>query len=340
MITAQKSEGNELDLVKQLLHAYKLLKREVDKVIYGQHEARELMLIGLLCRGHCLLHGLPGLGKTLMASTVAKSLDLEFCRIQFTPDLMPSDITGTEIIDENPETGHRFREFLKGPVFSNIILADEINRTPPKTQAALLQAMQENEVSIGRKTYTLAQPFMVLATQNPIELEGTYVLPEAQLDRFMFCIKLTYPLESEEVNVVKSTTVNKKPKVSSVMDAQQVLELQKIVRGVPVCDDAVDYAVRLVIATRKDESGQSHLPLVQKYVTYGASPRASQYLILGAKARALLSGRYHVNFEDIRTIAKPVLRHRLVLNFRSRADNITSDMIVEEVLNSVRQERS
>ena len=336
-MTTDTTANGDLQLVERLLSAHDLLMQEVGKVVVGQREVLELMIISLLCRGHALLLGLPGLGKTLMASTIARVLELEFCRIQFTPDLMPADITGTDVIDEDPDTGRRFREFLPGPVFANLVLADEINRTPPKTQAALLQAMQEHEVSVGRTTYELKPPFMVLATQNPIELEGTYVLPEAQLDRFMFCIRVVYPSRSDEADIVKGTTTAYVPEVSTVMSAAEVVQLQDIVRGVPIADDVVDYAVCLVRATRPGEDG-SELAEVQEYVTYGASPRASQYLVLGAKARALLAGRYHVNFDDVRALARPVLRHRLVLNFRSRADRVEPDRIVEHILESVPEE--
>jgi MoxR-like ATPase len=330
-------QQDELALVERLREAHDTLMNEVGKAVYGQREALELIFISLLCRGHVLLLGLPGLGKTLMAATVAKALQLDFCRIQFTPDLMPSDITGTDVIEEDPETGRRFREFFPGPIFANVVLADEINRTPPKTQAALLQAMQERQVSVGRKTYELPPPFMVLATQNPIELEGTYVLPEAQLDRFMFCARIAYPTRAEEVQIVRGTTTNAVPEVHPVMSSEELLRLQHILRGVPVSDDVVDYAVRLVAATRP----QSEVPgpeTVGRYVTYGASPRASQYLILGAKARALLAHRYHVNFEDVRSVTQPVLRHRLVLNFRSRADRVEPDAIVDDILRAVPEE--
>jgi len=336
-MTTETPPNDDLQLVERLLSAHERLVQEVGKVVVGQREVLELMIISLLCRGHALLLGLPGLGKTLMANTIARALDLEFCRIQFTPDLMPADITGTDVIDEDPDTGRRFREFLPGPIFANLVLADEINRTPPKTQAALLQAMQEHEVSVGRTTYDLKPPFMVLATQNPIELEGTYVLPEAQLDRFMFCIRVVYPSRSEEIDIVKGTTTAYTPEVATVIAADEVIRLQDIVRGVPIADDVIDYAVRLVAATRPgEESGQ--LEDVQEYVTYGASPRASQYLVLGAKARALLAGSYHVNFEDVHALAKPVLRHRLVLNFRSRADRVEPDRIIEHVLASVAEQ--
>jgi MoxR-like ATPase len=330
----ETARADELQLVERLLQAHDVLMNEVGKVVYGQKEALELILIGLLCRGHILLLGLPGLGKTLMASTISRALDLEFCRIQFTPDLMPADITGTDIIDEDPDTGRRTREFLPGPVFANLILADEINRTPPKTQAALLQAMQEHEVSVGRATYKLKPPFMVIATENPIEMEGTYVLPEAQLDRFMFCVKIAYPSPAEEASIVKGTTTNAMPDITNVMGAEELLQLQNIVRGVPVSDDVVDYAVRLVGATRPGFS-EFTPENVKNYATVGGSPRASQYLILGAKARALLAKRYHVNFDDVKAMAAPVLRHRIVLNFRSRADRIDADGLVAEILDSV-----
>ena len=330
-------QQDELALVERLREAHDTLMNEVAKAVYGQREALELIFISLLCRGHVLLLGLPGLGKTLMAATVAKALQLEFCRIQFTPDLMPSDITGTDVIEEDPETGRRFREFFSGPIFANIVLADEINRTPPKTQAALLQAMQERQVSVGRKTYELPLPFMVLATQNPIELEGTYVLPEAQLDRFMFCARISYPTRAEEVQIVEGTTTNAVPEIHPVMSAEELLRLQQVLRGVPVSADVVDYAVRLVAATRPQSEGPQP-ESIGRYVTYGASPRASQYLILGAKARALLAHRYHVNFEDVRSVTHPVLRHRIVLNFRSRADRVEPDAVVDDILGAVPEE--
>ena len=273
-----------------------------------------------------------------MATSISSALDLEFCRIQFTPDLMPSDITGTDVIDEDPETGRRFREFLKGPIFANLVLADEINRTPPKTQAALLQAMQEHNISVGRNTYELAPPFMVIATQNPIELEGTYILPEAQLDRFMVCVRVDYPTQEDEVEVVKGTTTNYVPELNTVLSAADVLKLQEIVLGVPVADDVIDYAVRLVGITRDTHDNGAHDDILQ-YLSYGASPRASQNLVLGAKARAVLDGRYHVDFTDIRSMAKPVLRHRLSLNFRSRADNIDPDDLIAGIVDRVAEER-
>ena len=331
---AVENKADAVALVKRLTVAHSQLMDEMAKAIYGQREALELIMISLLCGNHSLLHGLPGLGKTLMASSLSKALKMEFCRIQFTPDLMPSDITGTDIIDEDHETGRRFREFMPGPIFANLVLADEINRTPPKTQAALLQAMQEHEVSVGRNTYKLQEPFMVLATENPIEMEGTYVLPEAQLDRFMFCIELTYPEIKDEIDIVKNTTSNKKPQLNTVMTPEEIIKLQEIVRGTPVSDDVISYAVRLVNATRgvgvKTEG-------VGNYVNCGASPRASQNLILGAKAVALLDGRYHVDFADVKKIVHPVLRHRLVMNFRAKADNVTSDQIIDEILEAVKE---
>lgn len=328
-------KADAIALVKRLTEAHKQLMDEMAKAIYGQREALELIMISLLCGNHSLLHGLPGLGKTLMANSLSKALEMDFCRIQFTPDLMPSDITGTDIIDEDQETGKRFREFMPGPIFANLVLADEINRTPPKTQAALLQAMQEHEVSVGRNTYKLKEPFMVLATQNPIEMEGTYVLPEAQLDRFMFCIKLFYPAIQEEIDIVKNTTSNKKPDINAVMNPDEIIKLQEIVRGTPVSDDVISYVVRLVNATRGEGV---KVESVSNYVNCGASPRASQNLILGAKAVALLDGRYHVDFADVRKIVKPVLRHRLVMNFRAKADNVDSDSIIEDILAAVPQD--
>ncbi len=305
-------------------------------MIVGQDATIEHMLVGLLCRGHVLLLGVPGLGKTLMARTLARALDLEFRRIQFTPDLMPSDITGMDIIEEDLTTGHRKLEFLPGPIFTNFLLADEINRTPPKTQAALLQAMQEREVSIGRRTYPLNPPFFVVATQNPIEMEGTYPLPEAQLDRFMFNLKVKYPSLKEELQIVKGTTGTLTAEAHPVLKAEELLRLQDLVRGVPIADAVMGYAVRLVAATRPGESKE--IEGVHKYLLYGASPRASQYLVLGAKARAIIAGKYHVDFDDVKNLAGPVLRHRLVLNFHARADGVDADAIIRRLVESVPQE--
>lgn len=327
---------DEIALVQKLREAHSQLLAEASKVVYGQNHSIEFMLISMLCKGHVLLLGLPGLGKTLMANTMAKMLNLDFCRIQFTPDLMPSDITGTDVIEEDPDSGRRVRQFLRGPIFANLVLADEINRTPPKTQAALLQAMQEHNVTIGRHTYQLDSPFMVLATQNPIEMEGTYVLPEAQLDRFMFCLKVKYPNEADEVAIVKGTTGKLQSSVNKIIGRAEIERLQQIVRSVPVADDMIHYAVRIVAATRVENGSTSHLEMVRKYVGHGASPRASQYLILGAKAKALLNGRYHVSRSDIESVALEVLRHRLVLNFRSKADKVNADQIIKHILEQVR----
>lgn len=309
------------------------LRAELSKVIVGQDRVLDFLLIGLLCRGHVLMLGVPGLGKTLMARTIARTLDLDFRRIQFTPDLMPADITGTDIIEEDSQTGHRKLAFLQGPLFTNFLLADEINRAPPKTQSALLQSMQELEVSIGRNTYELAPPFFVVATQNPIEQEGTYPLPEAQLDRFMFNVPVDYPTPAEEALIVTSTTTNRQTEVKPVVSAEDILGLQQLVRGVPVADPVVQYAVNLVGATRP-----GYLPgtdALHKYIRYGASPRATQYLILGAKALAVLNGRFHVDYADVRAIAVPVLRHRLVLNFHARAEKIDADTLIARLVQQV-----
>ncbi|MES2707816.1 MAG: MoxR family ATPase [Verrucomicrobiota bacterium] len=319
------------EAIARHLHAARdTLLRELGRVVYGQEETLQLLIMGLLCRGHVLLMGMPGVGKTLMAATLAKALDLEFRRIQFTPDLMPADITGTDIIEEDPATGQRRHSFVRGPLFGNFILADEINRTTPKTQAALLQAMQEKEVSVGRHTYSLEPPFFVVATQNPIENEGTYTLPEAQLDRFMFCLKVGYPTREEECAIVKGTTGGALAEIARILSREEILTLQETVRAVPVADDVIDYAVRLVEATRPAEGAHD---LVTRYVSYGGSPRASQNLILAAKARALLMGRFHVDFADVQAAALPVLRHRLILNYKARAENITADDITAALMN-------
>jgi MoxR-like ATPase len=321
--------------VRKLADAQQRIKREVGRVIVGQSEIVDHLMVGMLCRGHVLLHGVPGLGKTLMARTVANTLAMEFRRVQFTPDLMPTDITGTDIIKEDPASGRHSLEFLPGPVFTNILLADEINRTPPKTQAALLQAMQEGEVTVGRQTYTLPQPFFVVATQNPIEMEGTYPLPEAQVDRFMFSLRVAYPSIDEEMRIIKGTTGTAVAKATAALGTEEVVRLQEYVRGVPIADSVVNYAARLVAATRPGYGGPEDL---HKYIAYGASPRASQCLVLGAKARALLAGRLHVDFADLKALAAPVLRHRLVLNFHARADKVDADAMIERLLTSVPQE--
>jgi len=323
-------------VVARLRDARTRVGEQMAKVVVGQEHVIDGLLVGLLCRGHILLLGVPGVGKTLMSRTLARTLDLEFKRIQFTPDLMPSDITGMDIIEEDAATGRRKLEFLPGPIFANFVLADEINRTPPKTQAALLQAMQENEVSIGRKTYPLNPPFFVVATQNPIEMEGTYPLPEAQLDRFMFNLRVNYPTVAEEVKIVKGTTGTVTAQASGVLKAEELLRLQELVRGVPIAGSVLEYAVRLVAASRPGESRA--IEGVHKYVLYGASPRASQYLVLGAKAKAVLAGKYHVDFEDVKAQAAPVLRHRLVLNFHARADGVDADALIRRLLESVKYE--
>ena len=336
-IGAPKAPSNEdAAIVARLREARDRIRHEVAKVVVGQEATIDGLLVGLLCRGHILLLGVPGVGKTLMSRTLARTLDLEFKRIQFTPDLMPSDITGMDIIEEDAATGHRKLEFLPGPIFANFLLADEINRTPPKTQAALLQAMQEHEVSIGRRTYALKPPFFVVATQNPIEMEGTYPLPEAQLDRFMFNLRVKYPTIDEEVKIVKGTTGTHSAEAHPVLKAEELLRLQELVRGVPIADSVLKYAVRLVNASRPGET--KAIEGVHKYLLYGASPRASQFLVLGAKARAILAGRYHVDFDDVKAQAGPVLRHRLVLNFHARADAVDSDAVIRRLLESVKTE--
>jgi len=301
-------------------------------VIVGQTDVIEELLISLFARGHCLLEGVPGLAKTLMISTLARTLNLSFSRVQFTPDLMPADITGTEILEENRSTGARERRFLEGPLFSNIILADEINRTPPKTQAALLEAMQERQVTVGRVRHPLTDPFFVLATQNPIEQEGTYPLPEAQQDRFMFKVFVNYPNFQEEFEVARRTTAIQTENIQPVLSGQEIIELQRTVREVPVSDHIIRYALSLVRQTRV---GQTGVPdFVGDQVGWGAGPRAVQFLILGAKARALLRGRTHVSTDDIQALAKPVLRHRIVVNFAAQSDGVSADKIIDRLIAS------
>jgi MoxR-like ATPase len=322
--------GEEIAAIEKLQKGYHDMKAELGKVIVGQDAVIEELLISLFCRGHALLVGVPGLAKTLLISTLAKTLGLSFNRIQFTPDLMPSDITGTEVIEEDKTTGGRQLRFVRGPVFANVILADEINRTPPKTQAALLEAMQEHQVTAGGKQHRLPQPFFVLATQNPIEQEGTYPLPEAQLDRFMFNINVGYPTEDEEFQIVRLTTMGRKVELQHVLTGEEVLQLQEIVRKVPVADHVIRYALQFSRLTRRTEGGCPDF--INEYVGWGAGPRASQYLILAGKARALLKGRYHVSTEDIRQVALPVLRHRVVTNFNAEAEGIKSDTIVKKLI--------
>ena len=325
--------AEEVAAVERLQKAYHQMKAELGKVIVGQDAVIEELLVALFCRGHALLVGVPGLAKTLMISTLSKTLGLSFNRIQFTPDLMPSDITGTEVIEEDKTSGTRQLRFVRGPVFANVILADEINRTPPKTQAALLEAMQEHQVTAGGKQHRLPQPFFVLATQNPIEQEGTYPLPEAQLDRFMFNIFVGYPTEEEEFQIVRLTTTSRQINLEHVLSGEEVIALQEIVRKVPVADHVIRYALQFARLTRRTE-GQ--VPdFVNEYVAWGAGPRASQYLILAGKARALLKGRYHVSTEDIRQVALPVLRHRIVTNFNAEAEGIKSDTIVKKLIDYI-----
>lgn len=333
--------SDDATIVARLREAGTRVKQEMAKVVVGQDEIIESLLVGLLCRGHILLMGAPGLGKTLMGRTLARTLDMEFKRIQFTPDLMPSDITGTDVIKEDHASGRHTLEFMPGPVFTNFLLADEINRTPPKTQAALLQAMQENEVSVGRETYTLKPPFFVVATQNPIEMEGTYPLPEAQLDRFMFNLRVRYPSVDEEVQIIRGTTSTLTAHADTVLRAEEVLRLQELVRGVPIADSVIRFVARLVAATRPGASANTlakGLDAIHKYIAYGASPRASQYLVLGAKARAILGGKYHVDFADVVAVAYAVLRHRLVLNFHARADGVDTDALIDRLLAAVPHE--
>jgi MoxR-like ATPase len=319
--------------IEKFIQVRQQLLNELHKVIIGQDEVVDLLLAAIFARGHCLLVGVPGLAKTLMISTLAKVLKLNFNRIQFTPDLMPADITGTDVLEEDQSTGKRAFRFVKGPVFANIVLADEINRTPPKTQAALLQAMQEYQVTAGGRTFPLDAPFFVLATQNPVEQEGTYPLPEAQLDRFMFMVNIGYPSKAEERQIVRRTTMDLDHEPEPVLGAADILHVQKVLRRLPVSDHVVDYAVSLVRATRPKEPNA--LPFINDWLTWGAGPRAAQYLVLGAKAKAILSGRLNVSVDDVRAVAKPVLRHRLFTNFNADAEGIGPDQVVQRLLESV-----
>jgi len=320
---------DDLKLLEDLKHARESILTELRKVIVGQDAVVEQLLTVLFANGHCLLVGVPGLAKTLLVSTLSSILELKFSRIQFTPDLMPSDITGTEILEDDPATGRRAFKFIHGPIFANMVLADEINRTPPKTQAALLQAMQEYRVTAGGETYPLALPFFVLATQNPIEFEGTYPLPEAQLDRFMFHISVGYPTEVEEERIVTTTTSAYTAEAKPVLSVQRILELQRLVRRIPVADHVVRYAVRLARASRPGPDSEK---FVRDWVSWGAGPRAAQFLVLGAKARAALSGRPTPGVEDARAVASSVLRHRIIPNFNAEADGITSLDIIAKLL--------
>jgi MoxR-like ATPase len=324
---------NELAALAALTDGQARLRGEIAKVIVGQDAVVEQLLIGLFARGHVLLVGVPGLAKTLLVSTVARILSLSFRRIQFTPDMMPSDITGTDILQDDPETGRRRFVFIHGPLFANIVLADEINRTPPKTQAALLEAMQERHVTAGGHTFGLPDPFFVLATQNPIEQEGTYPLPEAQLDRFMLNVKVPYPTATEELEILRATTGDTRPDTNVTLSAGQILELQHLVRRVPVPEHVFLYARDLVRASRPNEPEAP--PMVKKYVAWGAGPRAGQSLILCAKARAILSGRYAAGVEDVRAISKPVLRHRIVTTFHAEAEGVDADVVVDRLLTEI-----
>lgn len=319
-----KSFSNDVEAADRLAQSYKDLRTEIAKVVVGQDDVVRLVLTGIFCQGHSLLVGVPGLAKTLLVQTIATSLDLEFKRVQFTPDLMPSDIVGAETMDKE-----RNFQFVKGPVFANIVLADEINRTPPKTQAALLEAMQEYAVTIAGKRYPLPQPFFVLATQNPIEQEGTYPLPEAQLDRFMFNILLDYPSYKQEVDIVRNTTADDIKKVNKVLTAEEIVAFQHLVRRVPIADNVVEYAVKLSHLTRPGVNGSAN---ANQFLEWGAGPRASQFLVLGAKCNALLNGKYSPDIEDVQALARPVLRHRIVRNFKAEAEGVTVDGIIDKLL--------
>lgn len=322
--------NSDVEAAKALGQKYQALKKEIGKVIVGQEVVVDRLLIALFCRGHALLVGVPGLAKTLLISTLAEILDLKFSRIQFTPDLMPSDIVGTEILEVDDDTNKKYFKFIKGPIFTNMLLADEINRTPPKTQAALLEAMQERKVTIAGENRKLDAPFFVLATQNPIEQEGTYPLPEAQLDRFMFNIFVDYPSIEEEIEIVRSTTVSKSVKLDTIMTGKEIIQYQELVRKVPVADNVIEYAVSLVNKTRISTEHASDE--IKELISWGAGPRASQYLILGAKAHALINGKYSPDIEDVNAVAIPVLRHRIVPSFTADAEGITAEAIIKKLL--------
>ena len=332
-----RRKPEDAEAIERLGTARRILLNEIHKVIIGQDEVIELMLICLFSRGHCLVVGVPGLAKTLLVRTIAQVLKLKFSRIQFTPDLMPSDITGTDIIEEDRSTGKREFRFVKGPIFANIVLADEINRTPPKTQAALLEAMQEYQVTAAGDRYLLDLPFFVLATQNPIEQEGTYPLPEAQLDRFMFNIYIDYPTNEEERVIIKATTYDIEKELKVVLLGSDILRIQKIVRHIPVSEHVIDYAVNLVRSTRP---GTDNVPtFINDWLSWGAGPRAAQYLIIGAKARAILQGRYNVSCSDVRSLAKVVMRHRLFTNFNADAEGVDPDQVIERLLKTIPEPR-
>ncbi len=329
-MSSPESTNNNGQVIERLGSAIDGIRNQLSQVIVGQDEVVEQLLISLFSRGHCMLEGVPGLAKTLLISTLSRSLNLSFSRIQFTPDLMPADITGTDIIEENRSTGQRELRFLEGPLFSNIILADEINRTPPKTQAALLEAMQERQVTVGRVRHQLSDPFFVLATQNPIEQEGTYPLPEAQQDRFMFKVLVTYPSFDEEFEVARRTTTSMTDAIMPVVAPEEIIALQKLVREVPVSDHVIRYTLSLVRQTRVREKGVPEY--ISEQLAWGAGPRAVQFLIIGAKARALMNRRSHVTVADIQALAKPVLRHRIVVNFAAESDGINSDTVIDQLL--------
>ncbi len=331
--TVALESQDDIALADRLRAAQANIIQEMRKLIIGQEDAIEQVLLSLFVGGNSIITGVPGLAKTMIIHTVAQVLDLKFARIQFTPDLMPSDITGTDLVQEDPQTGKRELVFMPGPIFNNIVLADEINRTPPKTQSALLEAMQEHQVTIQGRTYTLDEPFFVFATQNPIELEGTYPLPEAQLDRFMFNIIIDYMPEDDEIDVVRRTTAVQEYEFEHVVTGEDIRAFQNLVRKVPVSDAIMRYAVRLSRTTRPGEEGAPEF--VEKWVEYGASVRAAQYIILGSKARALMQGRYHVSYEDIRALAKPVFRHRILTNFHAQSEKISSETLIDQLLETV-----
>jgi MoxR-like ATPase len=334
-----KELGEDVRAVEEIARARIEIKAEIEKKIIGQHAVVDQLLTALFARGHCLFVGVPGLAKTLLISTLAEVLNLTFNRIQFTPDLMPSDITGTDVLEEDTSTGKRHFRFIRGPIFANIVLADEINRTPPKTQAALLQAMQEYRVSAGGETHALQAPFLVFATQNPIEQEGTYPLPEAQLDRFMFQVDVSYPSSDEEVEIVKQMTSAYKPSLKKVLSPERILALQELVYRVPVADHVVQYAVALVRASRPPAKGlnEGTAPdFIRENIAFGAGPRASQYLILGAKAKAILDGRPAASVEDVRQLAKPILQHRLITNFHAEAEGVRTPQLIDRLLQTIK----
>ena len=328
-----ETESVQVEAIARLAQQRKALVDQISKAIVGQREVIDNVLLTIFCGGHALIVGVPGLAKTLLVRSLARALDLSFSRIQFTPDLMPADITGTEIIEEDRATGHRAMQFIRGPLFANIVLADEINRTPPKTQAAMLQTMQEHEVTVGSKTYPLPYPFHVFATQNPIEMEGTYVLPEAQADRFMFSIHCGYPTNAEEELVVRSTTGNTVQEITPILEGKEIIEIQKLVRAMPISDEVVRYAVKLVSRSRPEDPQAPKY--VKEYVRWGGSPRASQYLVLGAKARAAVLGRLCADYDCVRSVARQVLRHRVLTNFNARAQKITVPDVIEKLLQEV-----